>query len=383
MRKPFVFMLVCSFLCLFTAGGALAQGSKEPYKIGAVMSLTGYSSWVGVLSQKGAQVQAEMINKAGGVNGRPLELIIYDAQSKPEESSRVTQRLITRDKVVALTGAESVPVAAPMVALANQNKTVVVMGGGYPVNPEKEPYIFNFSHPTDFAIQRPFLYFKKHNMTKLAFIMPIGSLGELATKLGKQYAAEYGLTIVGEEKFEGTVPDVTAQLAKLRALKPDAYVAFASGEPAAMVARNAAQLNIKEPILVSHGNATLGFLKMVSNLSTFLVLPSGKVSIYEQLPDSDPAKKVLAQFDRRMRERFNEPGTYYSGQQADGIALIAEGLRKAGTSDEAKLRDAVENIKGLIGTNGIFNMTPKDHYGLKLDDMVVITVKGGKWVLLD
>lgn len=383
MKRTVLLLMVLLAVLVTTQGSSFAQASKEPYKIGCVMSLTGYSAWVGLLSQQGAQVQAEMINKAGGINGRPIELVVYDAQSKPEEASRAAHRLISRDRVVALTGAESVPVAAPVVALANQNKTVLVMGGGYPVNPEKEPWAFNFSHPTEFAIARPFLYFKKHNMTKLAFLMPIGSLGELATKLGKQYAAEYGLTIIGEEKFEGTAPDVTAQLAKLRALKPDAYVAFATGEPAAMVARNAAQLSIKEPILVSHGNATLGFLKMVSNLPTFLVLPSGKISIYDQLPDSDPAKKVLAEFDKRMRERFNEPGTYYSGQQADGIALIAEGLRKAGSSDQAKLRDAVENIKGLVGTNGIFNMTPKDHYGLKLDDMVAITVKGGKWQLLN
>jgi branched-chain amino acid transport system substrate-binding protein len=383
MKKLALFLVVMAFITVIGLQNSFAQATKEPYKIGCLVPLTGIASWSGLISQRGAQVQTDLINAAGGVNGHPIEVIYYDTQSKPEESSRAAYRLIANDKVVAITGGDSVPVAAPIHALANQNKIPTIYGGGYPVNPEKEPYSFNFSHPTDFAIARPFAYFKKRGFTKIAFLSPIGSLGDLAINLGKKYAPEYGLTIVGEEKFDASSSDVTAQLAKLRTLKPDAYVAFATGEPAAMVARNAAQINIKEPILVSHGNATPGFLKMIGNLSSVVIVPSGKMTVYEQLPDSDPAKKLMAAFDKRMKERFNEAGTYYAGQNADGIGIIVEAIKKAGGTDPVKMRDAMEATKGYVGYNGVFNMSPKDHYGLHLYDMVNITAKGGKWVLLD
>ena len=209
-----------------------------------------------------------------------------------------------------------------------------------------------------------------------------GPLGELGSKIGKKVAEEYGLTVVGEEKFETLAADVTPQLTKLRKLEPDVIFSFSTGEPAAMIARNMAQLNMNIPLLVSHGNATKGFLKMVSDLPTMVIVPSGKITVVDQLPDTDPAKKVLQEFNKKYIERFKEPATYYAGQSADGIALIAEGLRVAGSADPIKLRDALEGIKNFVGNNGVFNMAPKDHQGTRLEDMVNATIKNGKWQLL-
>jgi branched-chain amino acid transport system substrate-binding protein len=355
---------------------------KAPYKIGAVLPLTGYTSWLGVLADEGTRLKVEMINKAGGVNGIPLELITYDSQSKPEEANRAAQRLITRDEVVAIIGDGSVPIAAPVFALGNQKKIPIFFACGYAIDPQKEPFSFNQAHPTEFAVARPFKYFKEKGMTKVAFLMVVGSLGELGSKIGKKVAEEYGLTVIGEEKFETLAADVTPQLTKLRKLEPDVIFSFSTGEPAAMIARNMAQLNMNIPLLVSHGNATKGFLKMVSDLPTMVIVPSGKITVVDQLPDTDPAKKVLQEFNKKYIERFKEPATYYAGQSADGIALIAEGLRVAGSADPIKLRDALEGIKNFVGNNGVFNMAPKDHQGTRLEDMVNATIKNGKWQLL-
>jgi branched-chain amino acid transport system substrate-binding protein len=376
------FMLL---LCLFiTHQPPIAEAAeKVPYKIGAVLPLTGYTSWLGVLSDEGTKLKVEMINKAGGVNGHPLELITYDNQSKPEEANRVAQRLITRDEVVAIIGDGSVPIAAPVFALGNQKKVSVFFACGYAIDPQKELFSFNQAHPTEFAVASPFRYFKKRGMTKVAFLMAVGSLGELGSKIGNKVAAEYGLTVVSEEKFETQATDVTPQLTKLRGLKPDVIFSFSTGEPAAMVARNMAQLNMNIPLLVSHGNATPGFLKMVADLPTMVIVPSGKITVVDQLPDIDPAKKVLQAFNKQYMERFKAPATYFAGQSADGIALIAEGLKIAGSSDPVKLRDALEGIKNFVGNNGVFNMSPKDHQGTRLDDMVNVTIKNGKWQLLE
>ena len=381
-RRVVIVVTVLSLFCLIgTLNMALAQ-TKAPYKIGAVLPLTGPVSWLGGLADEGTKLRVEMINKAGGVNGHPLELITYDSQSKPEEANMVSQRLITRDQVVAIIGDGSVPIAAPVFALGNQKKVPVFFACGAAIDPQKDPFSFNQAHPTEFAVARPFKYFKEKGMTKVAFLMVVGSLGELGTKIGKKVAPGYGITVVGEERFEAQATDVTPQLTKLRRLKPDVIFSFSTGEPAAMIARNMAQLNMDIPLLVSHGNASPGFLKMVGELPIMVIVPAGKITVVDQISDTDPAKKVLQEFNRRYFERFKTPATYYAGQSADGIALIAEGLRMAGSGDPVKLRDALEGIKNFVGNNGVFNLSPTDHQGTHLEDMVNATIKNGKWQLL-
>ena len=384
MKRRILIVAFLLLLCLVvTHQSPLAEAAgKEPYKIGAVLPLTGPVSWLGGLADEGTKLKVEMINQAGGVNGLPLKLITYDSQSKPEEANMVAQRLITRDQVVAIIGDGSVPIAAPVFALGNQKKIPVFFACGYAIDTQKEPFSFNQSHPTEFAVARPFKYFKKKGMTQVAFLMVVGSLGELGSRIGNKVAKEYGITVVGEEKFEAQATDVTPQLTKLRGLKPDVIFSFTTGEPAAMIARNMAQLNMTIPLLVSHGNASPGFLKMVADLPTMVIVPAGKITVVDQIQDTDPAKKVLQAFNKLYMERFNAPATYYAGQSADGVALIAEALRIAKSGDPVKVRDALEGIKNFVGNNGVFNMSPKDHQGTRLDDMVNTTIKNGKWQLL-
>jgi len=382
-RRIFIVAFLLLFCLVVDHQSPIAEAAgKEPYIIGAVLPLTGPISWLGGLADEGTKLKVEMINKAGGVNGHPLKLITYDSQSKPEEANMVAQRLITRDQVVAIIGDGSVPIAAPVFALGNQKKIPVFFACGYAIDTQKEPFSFNQSHPTEFAVARPFKYFKEKGMTKVAFLMVVGSLGELGSKIGNKVAKEYGITVVGEEKFEAQATDVTPQLTKLRGLKPDVIFSFTTGEAAAMIARNMAQLNMTIPLLVSHGNASPGFLKMVGDLPTMVIVPSGKITVVDQIPGSDRAKKVLQAFNKLYIERFKAPATYYAGQSADGVALIAEGLRIAKSGDPMKVRDALEGIKNFVGNNGVFNMSPKDHQGTRLDDMVNITIKDGKWQLL-
>lgn len=99
----------------------------------------------------------------------------------------------------------------------------------------------------------------------------------------------------------------------------------------------------------------------------------------EALPDSDPTKKVIVEFNKKHIAKYKEPANYFSAELADAIDLIAEGLRTSGTTDPVKLRDAIENIKGFVGMQGIYTFTPKDHHGTRPDDMILLTVKAGKW----
>jgi len=244
------------------SSGAFAQAAK-PYKIGFVNPLTGALSWLGDYMKKGAELKVEMINKAGGVNGRPLQLVMYDDQSSPEVGTRVAQRLIASDGVIALMGTGTATVSGAVSSVANKEKIPAIIQSGYELS-EKETFTFNNAHKTDYAMKRPLAYFAKKGINKLALLMPIGPLGEIGSTTIRDYAPGLKITILGEEKFDIKAPDVTAQLAKLRTLNPQAVFSFCTGEPAALVARNMAQMGMGNiPLVVSHGNASPGFLKLV------------------------------------------------------------------------------------------------------------------------
>jgi branched-chain amino acid transport system substrate-binding protein len=382
MKKLLVLMVLCSVFIMFTGVGAVIAQTKAPYKIGGIFPLTGYLSWLGEYKKKGSELKVELINKAGGVNGRPLELVVYDDQSSPETASRVAQRLVSKDEVIAMIGTASVPISGAVASIGNRYKIPTIIGSGYEVDPKKDSYVFNTAHKTDFAVERPFQYFKEKGITKVALLMPIGPLGELGGGLARKYAPKYGITIVGEERFDVKSPDVTAQLAKLRTLGPQAVFSFCTGEPAALVARNMAQLGMSIPILVSHGNANPGFLKLVSNVNIPIIVPAGRAAAPDSIADSDPCKKVIVDFNKAHQQKFGEPANYYSAEMVDAVDIIAAALKVVPSAEGDKLRDAVEKTKGFVGMNGIYNFSPTDHHGTVVQDMMVLTIKDGKWQVL-
>src|SRR5271157_2211420 len=140
MRKRLTIATVVA--CLFFLTGAVntAQSqTKAPYKIGFIVPLTGYLSWLGEYMKKGAEVKVEMINKAGGVNGRPVELVTYDDQSSPEAATRHAQRLISRDGVVAIMGTGTAVVSGAVSSVANKSRVPAVIQSGYALT-EKETF---------------------------------------------------------------------------------------------------------------------------------------------------------------------------------------------------------------------------------------------------
>jgi len=380
MKKAILFLFVTFFLILMVSPG-VSQAAEKVVKIGGVYPLTGYLSWLGEYYKKAAVLQVDTINKAGGVNGYKLELVVYDDQSSPEEATRATLRLVSKDQVVAVTGTATAPITGAVSSVANKNKIPAVLSSGYDVKADKEPFLFNTAHPTFFAIGRPFMYLKKKNVKGAGLLMPIGSLGEIGITNSNRASQQFGIPIVGEERFDVKAPDVTAQLAKLRGANPGAIFSFTTGEPAALVAKNMAQLKFEVPLVVSHGNATPGFLKLASGLTTNVLVPTGKIMVPDSLSANDPCKALIVNFNKLHMERYGEPANYFSGLLADAVMLIAEGMRIAKSStDPVKIRDGIEKIKNFPGLGGVYSMSASDHYGTKMEDMVLITIKGGKWV---
>ena len=140
---------------------------------------------------------------------------------------------------------------------------------------------------------------------------------------------------------------MTAQLAKVWSRKPQVIVTWTIGPAGAIVAKNVKQLGISVPLFQCHGLPDPKYIELAGPASEGNLMPSTKLMAWEQLPDSDPQKPVMAHFVRLYRE---------------------------------KLREAIENTKGYVGVSGIYNLTPEDHNGLDESSMIIVKIVKGGWV---
>jgi branched-chain amino acid transport system substrate-binding protein len=148
-----------------------------------------------------------------------------------------------------------------------------------------------------------------------------------------------------------------------------------------IIAKNVKQLGIKAPLFECHGSGDPIFWKVAGEAGEGVMMPSTKIVVGDQLPDSDIQKKKILDYVKAYRNKFNqEPGTMVA-YGADAAYIVVNAIKKVGP-DRAKIRDAIENTKGYVGLSGIYNISPKDHNGLSMKDIVMIKATKGGWKLL-
>jgi len=147
------------------------------------------------------------------------------------------------------------------------------------------------------------------------------------------------------------------------------------------VARNVKQLGIKMPLFMSHGVSSKKFIELAGEGAEGIILPSGRVIVADQLPDSDPQKKALLSYVDNYRKHFKVEGDHFGGHAWDAIMLIKEAIERGGATPAA-IREQLEKTNNFAGIGGIFNYSDKDHAGLTKDAFVLVQIKKGDWKLI-
>jgi branched-chain amino acid transport system substrate-binding protein len=195
-------------------------------------------------------------------------------------------------------------------------------------------------------------------------------------------APKFGLSVAASEAFDPKDVDMSVQLATIGAQKVDAVLAWTVGPAMGIIAKNAKQLGSSVPLFQCHGAGDPIFWKVAGEAGEGAMMPSAKIVVADQLPDNDPQKQKIQQFVAAYRARFNqEPGTMVA-YGVDAADIVIEAIRKAGP-DRAKVRDALEQTTGFVGVSGVYNLSPQDHNGLAVKDIVMIRATGGGWKLLE
>ncbi len=392
MRKQIKAM---SLLSLFTAClmvlFPVAVRAEEPIKIGAFFALSGPASSIGEPTRLVAQMVVDKINKEGGVNGKPLKLETGNTESDPTKALMEAKRLVAENKVLALIGptrTDEGMATKPFIEDSAHIPIVMTIGGDPVIAGGKfGPFKWTFKTPqrTTVAVKKIYQYMQANNIKKVALFTASDGFGKDGLGALEQLSPEFGIEIVGAESFGATDTDMTPQLLKIKGTGAQAIICWTIGPAGARVAKNVKQLGITIPLYQCHGQPDPKYVELAGDAANGSIMPSTKLMVVDQLPDSDPQKTVIKEFVRLYQDVYHYDKQYpvntHSGYAWDAIYLVANGLRKAGTDPE-KLREAIEQTKNYIGVSGIFNITPEDHNGLGLDSMVMVKVENGKWVLL-
>ena len=382
-------VLVAAALVMLVAGGVQAADQKQPIKIGAMFALSGPAAHIGTPTKLVAEMVVDQINKAGGINGRPLELIIGDTESDPAKAATIAKKFIFADKVAAIIGPTTTGEGMQVKKIVEEAGVPTFMCvGGDPVimGGKFGPFTYVFKSPqrSSVAVKRLFTYLKEQKITKLGLLYASDSFGKDGASWLEKMAPDYGITLVAKESFGPKDTDMTAQLTKIKNAGPQGIICWTIGPAGAIVAKNKAQLGLNLPLFQCHGLPDPKYIELAGKASEGDRMPATKLMVAAELPDTDAQKKVIQNFIHLYTDVYHFdkqfPINTHSGYAWDAISIVANAMRKAGTDPKA-LRAAIEGTKGYVGVSGIYTLSPEDHNGLGPDSMVIIQVKDGKFVM--
>lgn len=365
------------------AFGALSAYAADPIKIGSILSVTGPAAFLGDPELKTLQLYVEELNKKGGVLGRQLQLVHYDDGSDANKANGFAKRLIDDDKVDILIGGTTTGATMSVVPLAEKaNIPFISLAGAVVIVEPVKKWVFKTPHTDRMAAEKVFEDMKKRSITKVALLSETSGFGQSGKKETEGVAAKYGITLVANETYGPKDTDISPQLTKIKnAPGVQAVFVFGLGQGPAIVTKNYKQLGITLPLYQSHGVASDDFLKLAGPAAEGVRLPSPAQLISGKLAANDPQKPVVAAYELAYKTRYKQDVSTFGGYAYDGLMIAVDAIKRAGGTDKAKVRDAIEATKGYVGSSGNVTMSPTDHMGLDLTSFRMLEIKGGDWTI--
>ena len=370
--------------CAVLAFGALNAYAADPIKIGSILSVTGPAAFLGEPELKTMQLYVESINKTGGVLGRPLELVHYDDGSDASKANGFAKRLIESDKIDVLVGGTTTGSTMSIVPLVEKAGVpfISLAGAVVIVEPVKK-FVFKTPHTDRMAAEKVFEDMRKRNITKVVLLSETSGFGQAGKKEAENVVGKYGITLVANETYGPKDTDMSPQLTKIKNTPGvQAVFIFGLGQGPAIATKNYKQLSINLPLYNAHGVASEEFIKLAGPAANGVRLPAAALLVANKLPDNDPQKPVAVAYTKAFTEKWKTDVSTFGGHAYDGLMIAIDAIKRAGGTDKAKVRDAIEATKGYVGTGGVVNMSPTDHMGLDLSAFRMLEIKNSDWTIV-
>lgn len=369
--------------------GAEGEGvteTKEPLKVGAVLSLTGAQSGLGGPEKDTIEMEVDRINADGGINGHPLEVIIEDDASDVNQAVAATTKLIEQDGVLAIIGSTGTGQTMAMrEAITAAGIPQVSLAGSLVITKEFSPLVFQTPWSNSLVVATTLEYLKAQGYTKIGLITEDTGFGKDGQALVNETAASYGLEVVSDQVFKPADTDMSGQLTVIKSSGADVVLMWSSVAASAIVPKNMEQLGMDLPLVGSHGIARQEFIDSAGAAADGTVMFAGKVLAPEAYGEGTEGYEVATSFIERYTAEYGAaPTNTFSGHAYDGLYLVVEAMKRLDEGfTSAQLRDEIEKTSGFVGIGGAFTFSATDHNGMTAEDLVAYRASGGAWELAE
>jgi len=371
MRCPLRTVLSISAAALLAA----VVRAEDPIKIGEFASMTGKEATYGQTVHKGTLLAIEELNAAGGVLGRKFELVTEDNQSKPGESATIAKKFVSRDKVAAILGdltssrtLEAAPVAQ------NAKIPLISPGATAPEVTARGSFIFRVCFVDSFqgAVMAKFSR-QTLKLNRVALLSSVASAQSVAlAKIFRDRFTALGGAIALEQKYSEGDKDFRAQLTAIKAANVDGIYVPGFYTEAALICKQARDLGLAVPLFGIDAWESPELLSIAGQ-----AVEGCYFSTHYSAESDDPR---IAAFNVRFRQRWNEGSNAISALGYDSAMVLADAIKRAGTTEAARLRDAIAATKNYRGITGTITFDAQRN---PTKSAVVLQVKDGKFVFVE
>jgi branched-chain amino acid transport system substrate-binding protein len=376
MKKLVIQLAMVAMSCVVMIGVA----SANTLKIGAILSVTGPTAFLGKPEANTLEMLVESINAKGGVNGQMIELIIKDSAGQKEKAVSYAKQLIEEDKVFAILGPTRTGSTLAIKSLCEKSGTLLISCASSKmiVDPVAQ-YVFKTPQNDSLAVRKIMEDMQQNSITKIAVAVGGTGFGKMGKKFAEELASEYGITVVASEVYAPNVTDLSSLVAKWKSNPEIQAVINWSIVPAqTILAKNMRQAGWDVPLYLSHGFGNIKYVEVGGKAVEGVIFPAGRLLVAEELDDAHPQKKLLVDYKNAYEAKYAEPVSTFGGHAYDAMMILITALETVGSADSVKVRDTIENMT-FVGTGGVFKFSPTDHSGLGLDAFEMMTVKDGKF----
>jgi branched-chain amino acid transport system substrate-binding protein len=355
----------------------------QTIKIGAFTSITGAASFLGDPQSKTLRMYVDRINAEGGVLGRKLELVIYDSQGDARQAVSFVRRLLENDKVDVLIGGSTTGetmAVAPMVDSAGI-PFISMAGASVVVEPVKK-WVFKTPGSDRMAVDRIFNDMAGRGLRKVGVIAGSGGFDQSCRSEAKGLVGKHGIALVADETYAATDNDMTPQYSRLNSAGAQAILNCGFGAPTVIAVRNYKQLGLSMPQYFTHGVASQQFVDGAKGAAEGARITVSAILVADQLSASDPQAAVVKGYADEYKRAYGERASAFGGFAYDALHIAVAAMKRAGSTDKAKVRDEIERTRNFVGIDGVFNISATDHMGLEPSAFKLTEIRGGDWRLL-
>src|SRR3954468_16769753 len=366
-----------------TLPGLPALAQTNEITIGISVTTTGPAAALGIPERNALDFVVKEIS------GVPLKIIVLDDGGDPTAATTNARRFVTESKADITMGSSSTPPTIAVSTVANEAGIPHFGLAPFPITPERAKWSVTMPQPVPIMGKVLYEHMKAHNIKTVGYIGYSDSYGDLWVNDFKAQAVPMGMSLVDEERFARPDTSVAGQVLKLVAANPDAILVGASGTAAALPQTTLRERGYKGLIYQTHGAASMDFIRIAGPAAEGVLMASGPVMDPEDQPDSALTKKPGLTLNKAYEAKYGANSrSQFAGHSYDAYLVLERvvpvALKKAkpGTPEfREAIRQALITERDIAASQGIYNFTEKDRYGLDDRSRILLTVKDGKYVL--